>query len=204
MSDGHKVPLAHDGMGVFNTADGKFRLVRNHEDRNGPGLGRPPSTPTPTTPGAAAAPRRLSSIRSARVGARLHQPERHHRQLRAAESPRGTPGSRAKRPTRGPAGWLKQHGYCFDVPASANSSVPAVAIPSWAGFRTRRSRSIPTPGSSMRPRTTAAAAAPAGSTDSCRTRRESSSTAAGCRCWPSRAASSTTRATTRRSVWRYQ
>ncbi len=39
MSDGNLVPLAHDGMGVFNTRDGKFRLVRNHEDRNAPGAG---------------------------------------------------------------------------------------------------------------------------------------------------------------------
>ena len=39
MSDGNKVPLAHDGMGVFNMANGKFRLVRNHEDRNAPGAG---------------------------------------------------------------------------------------------------------------------------------------------------------------------
>ena len=41
MADGNKVPLAHDGMGVFNMPDGKFRLVRNHEDRNAPALERP-------------------------------------------------------------------------------------------------------------------------------------------------------------------
>ena len=39
MSDGNLVPLAHDGMGVFNAPDGKFRLVRNHEDRAAPGAG---------------------------------------------------------------------------------------------------------------------------------------------------------------------
>ena len=39
MSDGNPVPLAHDGMAVFNMPDGRFRLVRNHEDRNGPGEG---------------------------------------------------------------------------------------------------------------------------------------------------------------------
>ena len=38
MSDGNLVPLAHDGMGVFNT-DGRFRLVRNHKDRNSAGSG---------------------------------------------------------------------------------------------------------------------------------------------------------------------
>jgi len=42
MSDGNRVPIAHDGMAVFNTEDGKFRLVRNHEDRNVPGSGTTP------------------------------------------------------------------------------------------------------------------------------------------------------------------
>jgi hypothetical protein len=39
MSDGHRVPIALDGMAVFNMSDGKFRLVRIHEDRNAPGAG---------------------------------------------------------------------------------------------------------------------------------------------------------------------
>src|SRR5688572_19892923 len=39
MSDGNLVPLAHDGMGAFNMPDGKFRLVRDHEDRNPAGAG---------------------------------------------------------------------------------------------------------------------------------------------------------------------
>ena len=64
MSDGNRVPLAHDGMGVFNMPDGKFRLVRNHEDRNAPAPAPRRSTPTRTTPRAAAARRRSSSIRS--------------------------------------------------------------------------------------------------------------------------------------------
>jgi hypothetical protein len=33
-----------------------------------------------------------------------------------------------------PSGWLKQHGYCYDVPADANGSVPAVAIPAMGRF----------------------------------------------------------------------
>jgi len=33
-----------------------------------------------------------------------------------------------------PHGWLKQHGYCFDVPAWADTPVPAVAIPSMGRF----------------------------------------------------------------------
>ena len=83
MSDGNKVPLAHDGMGVFNTADGKFRLVRNHEDRNNPGLG---STAARRQCLRRPGRRRHDDARRqsihARAGARLHQPERDHRQLR--------------------------------------------------------------------------------------------------------------------------
>jgi len=39
MFDGNLVPLAHDGMAVFNMPDARFRLVRNHEDRNAPNNG---------------------------------------------------------------------------------------------------------------------------------------------------------------------
>jgi hypothetical protein len=42
MSDGHRVPIAMDGMGAFNMGDGKIRLVRNHEDRNAAGAGTVP------------------------------------------------------------------------------------------------------------------------------------------------------------------
>jgi hypothetical protein len=30
--------------------------------------------------------------------------------------------------------WQKQHGYCFDVPAEADGTVPAVPIPSMGRF----------------------------------------------------------------------
>lgn len=36
MSDGHRTPIALDGMAAFPDADGRVRLLRNHEDRNGP------------------------------------------------------------------------------------------------------------------------------------------------------------------------
>lgn len=64
MADGHPVPIAHDGMGVFNMPDGRFRLVRNHEDRNALAPVPRPSMATRTIAAAAAAPRRSSSTRS--------------------------------------------------------------------------------------------------------------------------------------------
>lgn len=39
MTDGNLTPLAHDGMSAFALPNGNVRLIRNHEDRNGPGLG---------------------------------------------------------------------------------------------------------------------------------------------------------------------
>lgn len=34
----------------------------------------------------------------------------------------------------GPPAWGKQHGYCFDVPVSADGTVPAVSIPEMGRF----------------------------------------------------------------------
>lgn len=39
MSDGNRTPLALDGMAAFAGPGGIVRLIRNHEDRNGPGAG---------------------------------------------------------------------------------------------------------------------------------------------------------------------
>lgn len=45
MSDGTLTPRAHDGMGVFSVSDDVVRLVRNHEDRDLPGLAMPLVSP---------------------------------------------------------------------------------------------------------------------------------------------------------------
>jgi secreted PhoX family phosphatase len=39
MSDGNTTPLALDGMAAFPGPNGTVRLIRNHEDRNPPGMG---------------------------------------------------------------------------------------------------------------------------------------------------------------------
>ena len=135
MSDGHKVPLGHDGMGVFNTADGKFRLVRNHEDRNGPGLG---STALDANSYDA---RGGGGTTTLVVNPFSRELERHFISLSGTTvncaggvTPWDSWITCEETNAGTPSGWLKQHGYCFDVPASANSSVPAVAIPSMGRF----------------------------------------------------------------------
>ena len=139
MSDGNRVPLAHDGMGVFNMPDGKFRLVRNHEDRNAPGAGT-----TALEAGKSYDMKGGGGTTTVVINPFTRQVEREF------VSSSGTTVNCAGGVTPwnswitceetnvGPANvanpWLKQHGYCFDVPAAANGQVEAVAIPDMGRF----------------------------------------------------------------------
>jgi secreted PhoX family phosphatase len=136
MTDGHPVPLAHDGMGVFNMPDGKFRLIRNHEDRNGPNNGS-----TATDPATAYDLNAGGGTTTLVVNPFTRELERHFISISGTivncaggvtpwdswitceETNAGTS-----------SGWLRQHGYCFDVPASADSPVPAVPLPAMGRF----------------------------------------------------------------------
>jgi secreted PhoX family phosphatase len=135
MSDGNLVPLAHDGMGVFNMSDGKYRLVRNHEDRNGPGtgstaidanaydaLGGGGTTTLVIDPFTRELERDFLSLNGTTVNC-AGGVTPWHSWITCEETNAGTP-----------SGWLKQHGYCFDVPAAANGTVPAAPIPSMGRF----------------------------------------------------------------------
>jgi secreted PhoX family phosphatase len=135
MSDGNPVPLAHDGMGVFNMPDGTFRLVRNHEDRNGPGagttavdanaydaLGGGGTTTLVVNPFTRELERDFISLNGTIVN------------CAGGVTPWDTWITCEETNAGLSSGWLKPHGYCFDVPAAANGSVPAVAIPSMGRF----------------------------------------------------------------------
>ena len=136
MSDGNRVPLAHDGMGVFNTDDGRYRLVRNHEDRNNPNAGT-----TARQAGKSYDMNAGGGTTTLVVNPFTRQLERDFVSLSGTivncaggvtpwqswitceETNAGTS-----------SGWLKQHGYAFDVPVMANGQVEAVAIPSMGRF----------------------------------------------------------------------
>ena len=135
MSDGNLVPLAHDGMGVFNMPDGKFRLVRNHEDRNSPNNG---STAIDANSYDA---RGGAGTTTLIVNPFTRQLERDFVSLSGCivncaggVTPWNSWITCEETNAGTSSGWLKQHGYCFDVPAASNGTVPAIAIPDMGRF----------------------------------------------------------------------
>src|SRR5687768_3357499 len=135
MSDGNLVPLAHDGMGVFNMSDGKFRLVRNHEDRNSAGNG------TNAVDGNAY-DRKGAGTTTLVVNPFTRELERDFISLSGTTvncaggiTPWGSwITSEETNVGRTPGGWTKQHGYNFEVPAAADGTVPAVALTAMGRF----------------------------------------------------------------------
>ena len=135
MSDGNRVPIALDGMGVFNMPDGTFRLVRNHEDRNAPGAG------TTAVDANAYDARGGAGTTTLVVNPFTRELERDFISLNGTivncaggVTPWQSWVTCEETNAGIPSGWLRQHGYCFEVPASADSSVPAVALPAMGRF----------------------------------------------------------------------
>jgi secreted PhoX family phosphatase len=136
MSDGNKTPLAHDGMAVFNTPDGKFRLVRNHEDRNGPNAGSTAGDPTKKYDAKAGGGNTTLVINPF-----TRTLERDFISLNGTIvncagglTPWGTWITCEETNAGTPSGWDKQHGYCFEVPAMADAPVLATPIPQMGRF----------------------------------------------------------------------
>jgi hypothetical protein len=130
MSDGNPTPLAHDGMAAFALPNGNIRLIRNHEDRNGPGLGSVMGDPAkkydalggggcvslevdPTTRELVAD---FVSINGTIVN------------CAGGLTPWGS-WLTCEETVAGPAGgWGKPHGYVFDVPVLAGGPVDAMPL----------------------------------------------------------------------------
>jgi secreted PhoX family phosphatase len=135
MSDGNLVPLAHDGMAVFNMPDGRFRLVRNHEDRNTPSNG------STAVDGNAYDARGGGGTTTLVVNPFTRELERDFISLcgtivncAGGVTPWKSWVTCEETNAGTPQGWSAQHGYCFDVPASANTSVPAIPVPAMGRF----------------------------------------------------------------------
>lgn len=132
MSDGKATPPAHDGMACFAGADAMLRLVRNHELD---------SIITPPDPQTAYDLRAGGGTTTLVINPQTRLPVNQFLSLSGTVRNCGggaTPwGSwltceETLVGTRG--GYAKSHGYVFEVPAAANSPVPAVPIKEMGRF----------------------------------------------------------------------
>lgn len=139
MADGNPTPTAFDGMAAFSLANGNIRLIRNHENRDPVALARVKGDP-------AAAYDVKAGGGTTSLELRLHAdgtPEL----VRDFVSLNGTIVNCAGGPTPWGSwltceestagrseGWGQDHGYIFEVPASAESVVKAVPLKAMGRF----------------------------------------------------------------------
>lgn len=140
LDDDARTPLAHDGMAAFSGPGGTVRLVRNHEDRN---------EPADSTPSGNRAEMRYDRFGGGGTSTlQLAMNGRGEPQLEGAwMSLAGTTVNCAGGPTpwgswltceettNSPTtGWEKRHGYVFEVPSSAETTVEPVPLTAMGRF----------------------------------------------------------------------
>ncbi|MPZ22259.1 MAG: DUF839 domain-containing protein [Dehalococcoidia bacterium] len=135
MADGNLTPIAHDGMAAFALPNGSIRLIRNHEDRNPPGAGTaggPAATRYDQLAGGGTTTLDVDPTTRELVNDFLSL---NGTTVNCAGGP--TPwGSwlTCEETTVGPPAWPEPHGYVFEVPTSANGTVPATPLNAMGRF----------------------------------------------------------------------
>lgn len=145
MSDGHSTPPAHDGMGAF-PSDGMIRLMRNHEINTGhpvEAIGDRASAYDPTAPGGVTTlivdPRTRILVRDfVSAGGTLHNcaggPTPWGSWITCEETTMGKDRFFNRRRRDYLGGYEKNHGYCFEIPATAEENVPAQPLTQMGRF----------------------------------------------------------------------
>lgn len=125
MSGGVATPRAHDGMAAFGMPDGRIRLVRNHEDKDPPGVARPLADPSLAYDPLAGGGTTTLVIRVDDAGAPAL--ERDFVSLcgttvncAGGPTPWGTWLTCEETTQGGSRGWFEPHGYVFEVDAAAD------------------------------------------------------------------------------------
>lgn len=139
MADGNPTPRAHDGMAAFPLANGNIRLIRNHEDRDDPASATLKGDLATAYDSKGGGGTTSLEIRVAADGSR--------ELIRDFQSLNGTIVNCAGGPapwgswlsceetTAGrQAGWIRDHGYVFEVPVAAEDEVVAVPLKAMGRF----------------------------------------------------------------------
>jgi secreted PhoX family phosphatase len=144
MSDGIPTPKNHDGMAAFDMPDGTIRLVRNHEMGGvgqpfGPGPAYDPTARAGTTtlvfdPEAGTLLRDFVSLQGTHVNC-AGGPTPWGSWLSCEETVQGRPTYPHPRfPNRQLGGYARDHGYVFEVPATAEGPVVAEPLKAMGRF----------------------------------------------------------------------
>ncbi|MEQ1645689.1 MAG: alkaline phosphatase PhoX, partial [Pyrinomonadaceae bacterium] len=146
MSDGRPTPAAHDGMWTFKVKD-QLRIVRNHEvsnsslPRQGAGIGTANhydemsgggTTTLVIDPKTRTIIRDFVSLSGTMINC-AGGPTPWGSWVTCEETPLGPTVRTSSRGTK-TGGFPKPHGYCFEVPAAANSAVVPVPLKAMGRF----------------------------------------------------------------------
>jgi secreted PhoX family phosphatase len=143
MSDGNPTPRAHDGMGAFGIAPGVTRLVRNHEVRDAANIAAPLGglgNPKAYDPAAGAGNTTLQ-VRTNPADGSFVALERDFVSLSGTyvncaggETPWGSWISSEETTVGEAQGYTRDHGYNFEIPASADDEVTPVPLKAMGRF----------------------------------------------------------------------
>ena len=139
MSDGRPIPNSHDGMAAFRMSNGNVRLLRNHENRD-----TPAESSVKGSASLAYDPRAGGCVTSLEVRLDSNGPPVVVKEFVALS---GTIVNCAGGPTPWGSwltceesvagttqGWSRNHGYVFEVSASAETQVPAQPLTAMGRF----------------------------------------------------------------------